>query len=130
MQNVTAAIITHDRKVLIAKRKANDQQAGKWEFPGGKIRKDETPQQCLAREMREEFGIEVMVGDFFAESIYHYEDQSIRLMAFHAVWTKGNISLNAHAEFRWVSVDQINKFDFAPADVPLVEKLQRNNTHF
>jgi 8-oxo-dGTP diphosphatase len=126
MQNVTAAIIIHDRKILIAKRKANDQQAGKWEFPGGKIRKNETPQQCLAREMREEFGIEVSVGDFFGESIHHYDDQSIQLLAFRAIWKDGNFSLNAHAEFRWVSLNQIQNFDFAPADIPLIEKLRGN----
>jgi 8-oxo-dGTP diphosphatase len=126
MQSVTAAILIHDGRILIAKRKANDEQAGKWEFPGGKIRKNETPQQCLAREMREEFGIEVTVGDFFTESIHHYPDQSIRLLAFLTSWTKGSICLNAHTEFNWVSLDRIQNFDFAPADIPLVEKLRCN----
>ena len=86
MKDVTAAIIVKDGKVLIAKRKPTDKLPDKWEFPGGKIEPDETPRDCLAREMKEEFGITVSVGEFLGESVYHYEHGAIRLLAYRACW--------------------------------------------
>ena len=70
---MTAAILVHNDRILIAQRRDPDNLAGKWEFPGGKIEHNETPQQCLIREMKEEFDIDVVIGEFFDESIYHYE---------------------------------------------------------
>ncbi|MBW2433964.1 MAG: NUDIX domain-containing protein [Deltaproteobacteria bacterium] len=64
MKVVTAAILEKDGKILIARRKADDRQAGQWEFPGGTLESDETPRECLQREMREEFGIRVRMGPF------------------------------------------------------------------
>ncbi len=125
MKVVTAAILEKDGKILIARRKADDRQANKWEFPGGTIEPDETPQDCLKREMQEEFGITVTVGRFLGESIYHYDHGAIRLMAYRAGWESGRIVLNDHAEHRWVPPEQLAEFDFAPADVPFVKKLQR-----
>ncbi|MGD9300862.1 MAG: NUDIX domain-containing protein, partial [Desulfobacterales bacterium] len=65
MKDVTAAILIKDNKILIARRKASDSQGGKWEFPGGTIKEGETPRHCLIREMKEEFGIKVSVGNFY-----------------------------------------------------------------
>ncbi|HAY21665.1 MAG TPA: hypothetical protein DCY27_05775 [Desulfobacterales bacterium] len=79
MKNVTAAILINDGKILIAKRGPRDKLPNKWEFPGGKIEHRETPEECLKREMQEEFQIEVMVGEFLGESVYHYNHGSIRL---------------------------------------------------
>ena len=61
---MTAAILIKDNKILIAQRKLTDNQGGKWEFPGGKIKGDEAPRECLTREMKEAFGINVSVGEF------------------------------------------------------------------
>ena len=124
MVKVTAAILIHQNKILIARRKDNDPLAGKWEFPGGKIEQYETPEQCLARELREEFGIDVTVGKFFGESIYRYGPKTIQLLGYRAVWTAGKFSLNAHADYKWVSLEQLQDFDFAPADINFVKKLQ------
>ena len=98
--------------------------AGKWEFPGGKIETHETPPQCLIREMKEEFNIDVVVGDFFAESLYHDESGKIRLLAYHTTWKSGRFSLKAHAAIRWISLNQMQEIEFAPADIPIAEKLQ------
>ena len=123
MKVVTAAILERDGKILIARRRADDRQAGKWEFPGGTLESDETLQECLQREMQEEFGITVTVGRCFGESIYDYEHGAIKLIAYQASWESGKLVLNAHADFRWVSPDQLIEYDFAPADIPLVKKL-------
>jgi 8-oxo-dGTP diphosphatase len=126
MKKVTAAILIKDTKILIAKRKAGDRQANKWEFPGGTVEKNETPQTCLKREMQEEFGIEVSVGRFLGQSTYHYEHGSIKLLAYLTCLVSGNLAPKDHSEFRWVSPEQLSDYDFAPADIPFVEKLQNN----
>jgi 8-oxo-dGTP diphosphatase len=123
MLSVTAAILFDAGKVLIAQRNDNDKLAGKWEFPGGKIEHAETPEQCLIREMREEFGIEVDVIGFFGESVHHYETERIKLLAYYIAWKSGKIRLNAHAAIKWVSLNDLQEYDFAPADVPIVKKL-------
>ena len=127
MRKVTAAILIKDGKILIAKRKADDRQANKWEFPGGTVEKNETPQACLKREMQEEFGINISVGTILGESIYHYDHGSIKLMAYRAYWESGKIVLNDHADYRWVSAKQLVEYDFAPADIPFVEELQHKD---
>ncbi len=124
MKKVTAAILIKDGKILIAKRKADDRQANKWEFPGGTVEQNETPQACLKREIQEEFGINVSVGRILGESIYHYDHGSIKLLAYRAHWKSGKIALNDHADYRWVSAKALVEYDFAPADIPFVEKLQ------
>jgi len=128
MIRVTAAILVHNDRILIAQRGETDDLAGKWEFPGGKIENNESPQQCLIRELQEEFGIDAAVGDFFGESTYHYETGAVQLLAYHTSWEGGSFSLNAHAAIRWVSLNQLQEFEFAPADIPLVEKLQQSMT--
>ncbi|MCL6638395.1 MAG: 8-oxo-dGTP diphosphatase MutT [Firmicutes bacterium] len=126
MIKVTAAILTKDGKVLIARRPADDPLAGKWEFPGGKIEAGESPEECLRREMREEFKVDVSVGKFFGASKYRYEHAAIHLMAYLARWEKGEFDPVSHPEYRWVRIDELDRYDFAPADKPLVEKLRQN----
>jgi 8-oxo-dGTP diphosphatase len=130
MKEVTAAILIKDGQILIAKRKKGDRLAEKWEFPGGKIETNETPEECLKREMLEEFGIEVSVGKYFGESIYHYNHGSIKLLAYRTYWEGGDIIAKDHEEFKWVSPNQLDLFDFAPADLPFVEKLKRREDEF
>mgnify|MGYP001046047348 FL=1 len=124
---VTAAILAKDGRILIAKRRANDRLADKWEFAGGKIEENETPEECLKRELKEEFNIEVTVGQYIGSSTYQYEHGLIELLAYRTFWEDGNISLKDHDDFRWVSVDQLSEYDFAPADLPFVDKLRRGD---
>jgi 8-oxo-dGTP diphosphatase len=125
MKTVTAAILIIDGRILIAKRRLGDRLAEKWEFPGGKIEQGETPEQCLGREMQEEFQIQVSIGKFLGESIYHYDHGSIRLIAYRTYWEKGELIPKAHEEYQWVSKDQLKDYDFAPADIPFVEMLRK-----
>ncbi|MEJ2658079.1 MAG: (deoxy)nucleoside triphosphate pyrophosphohydrolase [Desulfobacterales bacterium] len=121
---VTAAILAKDNKIIIAKRGPHDRLADKWEFPGGKIEINETPEQCLKREMKEEFDIEVSVGEYLGSSIYHYDHISIELLAYRTYWEGGEIHLKDHDDFKWISIEQLPQFDFAPADRFFIKKLQ------
>ena len=121
---VTAAILIKDGRIIIARRRSADHQGDKWEFPGGKIEPGETPEQCLQREIKEELDIEVSVGRFLGSSIYHYDHISIELLAYRTYWQKGSITLKAHAAYRWVPLEHLDQYDFAPADRPLAARLQ------
>jgi 8-oxo-dGTP diphosphatase len=124
MQTVTAAILAKNGRILIARRPASSRLANKWEFPGGKIEAGETPEACLARELKEELDIEVSIGAFLGESVYHYRHGSIRLLAYQTYWDTGEIDPKDHDEIRWVAVAELDCYEFAPADVPFVQRLQ------
>jgi ferredoxin-type protein NapH len=127
MTTVTAAVMFKDGKLLIAKRGAEDRLANKWEFPGGKVESGETPEECLIREMYEEFCLRVSVYEFLGESVYPYNHGSIRLIAYRTAYESGTLSLQAHADFAWVTVAQLDDYDFAPADLPFVFMLKKVN---
>ncbi len=123
MRIVTAAVVEAEGKVLIARRRSGGMQAGKWEFPGGKLEPGETPEECLARELLEEFGIEAEIGEFVGSSVYRYDHGAIELLAYRVARVSGEFTLHDHDEIRWVRPAQLNAFDFAPADWPIVRRL-------
>lgn len=124
MIQVTAAVIIKDKKILIAKRKKGDRLAHKWEFPGGKIEPNETPEECLQRELLEEFDIKAEIGEYLCSSCFDYDHVSIELMAYKAQHLSGEFRLNDHDEIRWVLPSELDDFDFAEADKPIVEELK------
>ena len=124
MKEVTAAIILKNNKILIAQRAIGENLAGKWEFPGGKLEQGETPQECLKREIREELDVIIEVVDFFGESIYTYQSGTIKLMAFWCKWISGDFTLRVHSQIVWAKHHELDLYDFAPADIPLVETLK------
>jgi len=124
MTEVTAAIILRDKAILIAQRALGQNLATKWEFPGGKIESGETPQECLKREIKEELNVDIEVLDFFSESIYKYNSGTIKLMSFWCKWLSGDLTLNVHSRIEWVNRHELDLYDYAPADIPLVEKLK------
>ena len=125
MVEVTAALIRRGNYILIARRPVTDQLAGLWEFPGGKIEPGEAPEECLRREIAEELNIAIKVGRFFTASTYKYPQKSVHLLAFWAELTGGEIRTLFHDEIKWVAFDKLSDFNFAPADIPIVEQLQR-----
>ena len=124
MKEVTAAIIIDNNKILIAQRGANEKLAGKWEFPDGKIELDETPQECLKREIKEELEVDIEVGDYLGESIYTYPNGEIKLIAYFATVVDGDIKLSVHDKIDWITIGEIDEYDFAAADIYFVEKLK------
>ena len=99
----------------------------KWEFPGGKIRENETPEDCLTRELFEEFSIKTRTREPFHRNVHHYEKKSIELISFLVDYLSGEFVLRDHEEIRWVTRDELTSFDFADADLPIVEKLKRGD---
>lgn len=122
---VTAAILIKDNMIFIAKRGPEGRFAHLWEFPGGKIEPGEKPEECLTREMREEFAIDVSVDAFFTESVHTFPGGKIIVFAYFCSWTGGELSPMEHEEYRWVTADELGGFDFAPADAPIAAKLMR-----
>lgn len=120
---VTAAIFVNDGMLLIAKRKPTGRLPNLWEFPGGKIEPNETPEACLKRELKEEFDVDVTVGEYLGSNIHAYDFGTIELMAFKAFWEKGDFKLLDHVEIRWVFTHELDQFEFAPADTVFVEQL-------
>ena len=124
MKIVSAGIIICNHKILIAQRIRGKSLEYMWEFPGGKLEDGETLPQCLKREISEELGLDITVGKFFMTSEYRYEFGTIQLNAFFAESPTLQIDkLNAHEDYRWVSPRELKNYTFAPADIPIVEKL-------
>ena len=119
--DVAAAIIVKNNKVFAARRKSGMHLAGYWELPGGKLEEGETPEQCLARELKEELNIIARVGAFVGVSIYDYGTKVVRLMAFQVEHLAGDFVLYDHDEIRWLALDELDSVEWAPADIPLVE---------
>src|SRR4030043_115026 len=103
MKQVTAAILINDGLILIAKRNALDSLGERWEFPGGKVEDGESPEECLEREMYEEFEIRVSIGEYLGENVYHYDHDWIRLLAYRAYWESGDMVAKVHEDYQWVS---------------------------
>ena len=121
---VTAAIIEKNSRIFAARRKAGVHLAGYWEFPGGKIEEGESKEECLARELWEEFGIRCIVGDFFAESTYDYQTKIVRLFSFRVQHLSGTFQCRDHDQIIWLPAQELLSLKWAPADIPLVKKLQ------
>ena len=121
---VTAAVLEKDGKFLIAKRKKDDVLGGLWEFPGGKIEEGETAEKCLARELKEELDITVEVGELITSNKHKYPHGYFELKAYRVKYISGEIVLNDHDDFKWVTVDEMDNFEFPPADIPIIKELK------
>jgi mutator protein MutT len=124
LRTVTAAIIEKNGRILAARKREGLHLAGYWEFPGGKLERGETPEQCLQRELEEEFSILCEIGPLLGESIHNYGGRTIRLLGYHAVHTGGSFQLTDHDKLRWLAIDELDTLKWAPADIPLMIKLR------
>jgi|GEM_PF-628422 len=127
MKCVSAAIITQEDTVLLARRAPSEKLAGYWEFPGGKQEEGETIQQCLEREIKEELEVDCIATDIFAKSVYEYAGGKICLVAVRAELKSQSFNLNVHDEVEWVSYSELLDYKLAPADIPVAEKLIAKN---
>jgi 8-oxo-dGTP diphosphatase len=93
----------------------------KWEFPGGKVEPGETRQQALAREISEEFGTDVMVGNYITTVEHEYEKFSITMHAFYCTVISGSLTLREHLDSKWLSPGSLAQLDWAAADIPVMQ---------
>lgn len=122
---VVAAILQKEDKILIARKKEGKPLAGYFEFPGGKIEKGETPEESLIRELMEEMNIKIAIKEYVGESIYDYGNgKVISLLGYKSEIIDGEIKLSDHDRYEWVTLEEINNYKIAPADIPLIEKLK------
>jgi 8-oxo-dGTP diphosphatase len=126
MIEVTAAVIERDGRILICRR-ADGKFGGLWEFPGGKTEPGENPETALRREIREELGLEIVVGRPLGRFPYREPSFAIELAAFRGSCPSGeDVLLKEHQEARWVRPGDLALYKFAPADRPLVDLLIRD----
>ena len=123
--HVVAALIWEGARFMICQRPAPKARGLLWEFVGGKVDPGETAQQALVRECREELAVEISVGDVFMEVLHEYPDLLVKLTLFNASIASGVPQMLEHNDIRWITIDRIPEFDFCPADVDILEKLQR-----
>jgi 8-oxo-dGTP diphosphatase len=121
---VCAAIIIKQGEILITKRPEDKRLGGYWEFPGGKVDDNETQQQALIRELKEELDIEISVGDLF-ETVHHrYDWGQVMILAYLCTWKSGQLKHLEVADHRWVKAEDLMNFNILPADQPIIKKLQ------
>jgi len=125
--SVIAGVIEKNDRILIAKRKKNSVLGGKWEFPGGKLEDNETPEECLKRELLEEFAIESEIGGFICSTRHPLNCQTtIDLAAYKVRHVSGDFHLHDHEEVRWIKRSELNQYDFPEADYAIVKRLMED----
>jgi 8-oxo-dGTP diphosphatase len=123
---VSAAVILQDGRVLLTQRKSGTHLAGAWEFPGGKVEPDEDPRDALARELREEIGVEAEVGEIVEVTFHRYPSKSVLLLFYEATLRPGSSEPRALdvAAVRWAAPGDLRDEDFPPADVAVLAKVR------
>ena len=125
---VAAAVVIEGGRVLVTQRKAGTHLGGLWEFPGGKVRPGEDPRAALSRELMEEVGIAVSVGEILDVTFHRYEpvDKTVLLLFFQAHRDAGSAQPRAIdvAAWAWATRAELDPARFPPADVPVLEKVK------
>jgi mutator protein MutT len=120
---VAAGLVFRNGLLLITQRRPQDHLGGLWEFPGGKRHPDESFEECLARELREELGIEVAVGELLDAITHEYPEKTVHLKFFRCDWRQNEPQCLGCHGFAWVSRDQLAQYAFPAADQRLLKKL-------
>jgi mutator protein MutT len=121
---VSAALIFRGGQLLITQRHARAHLGGLWEFPGGKREPGETFEQCLVREIREELGVEISVGDLFEEIAHDYPEKSVHLKFFICQLLAGEPQPLECAAVKWIGRAELAAHEFPAADAQLLARLQ------
>ena len=124
MTEVVAALIWEEDRFLACQRPAHKARALLWEFVGGKVEPNETKEEALIRECKEELGVTVAVGDVFMEVTHEYPDLTVHLTLFNARIAEGVPQKLEHHDIRWMTVEEIDDFPFCPADVEILARLK------
>jgi len=126
---IGVAVIWNDRgQILIDRRRLEGSMGGLWEFPGGKVESGETIDQCIQREIREELGIEISVREHLITINHAYPEFQVTLIVHNCHHLQGVPQTIECSEVRWVSLEELDEFDFPAANVQIISALreQRN----
>ena len=123
---VVAGAIIKDKKVFAAQRGNKGETKFKWEFPGGKIESGETPEQALARELKEELSIDVKVYELITSIVDEYETQILHIDTYRCELIGGTPTLSEHINMAWSTKDELDKLTFSPADDPTLAKIKKD----
>lgn len=124
MTTVTAAVIEREGRILICRRRDDQDHAGKWEFPGGKLEDGEQPAEALIRELREELSIEARIDSEIERYRFEYPGRNpIELIFFAVTEYEGEPEYDQFAEVRWAKPRDLPAFDFLEGDVDFVRRL-------
>jgi 8-oxo-dGTP diphosphatase len=119
--DVACGIIEQGGKVLCTQRSASMSMPLKWEFPGGKIDQGETAEDCLRRELAEELGVSINISRALPSHTHQYETYSVTLYSFVSTIRSGEITLHEHVALLWLPPGELQKLDWAEADLPVIE---------
>jgi mutator protein MutT len=122
--DVSAGLVFHNGLLLITQRPPDSHLGGLWEFPGGKREPNESFEQCLQRELMEELGIEVEVGQLVESISHEYPEKSVHLKFFLCKWLRNEPQKLFCHDFAWVMKEQLSQYQFPAADARLLEKLR------
>ncbi len=125
MIEVVAALIWDKDKFMICQRPAHKARGLLWEFVGGKVEEGETKEQALVRECQEELSVTLSVGDVFMDVVHEYPDITVHLTLFNATIAEGVPQKLEHNDIRWISVSEIDNYNFCPADVEILKRLEK-----
>ncbi|WP_067726909.1 (deoxy)nucleoside triphosphate pyrophosphohydrolase [Oceanobacillus damuensis] len=121
--HVVGAVIIKENKILCAQRGPDKSLPYLWEFPGGKIEAGETPQDALKREINEEMHCEIEIGEQVEHTVYEYDFGIVHLTTYKCKLLEGNPVLTEHAAIKWLPSKELPSLEWAPADIPAIEKL-------
>ena len=122
---VVAGIIKDGDKIFATQRGYGEFKDG-WEFPGGKMEPGETPQEALARELKEELAVDVNVGEFLCTVDYDYPTFHLTMLCFYCSVIGGELTLLEHEASKWLKMTELHSVNWLPADVEVVTALERN----
>lgn len=125
---VVGAVFHDGERFLACRKKPGKPLEGHWEFPGGKIEPGETPEQALAREIREELNLIAEVGQKVTTTTYEYEFATIELTTFYCTLVDGDLRLTDHDATKWVTSTEAAHLTWAPADIPAVEAIASSHS--